>query len=160
MQASQCGQISRSSYLSCGAAFFARKLLVFDSLRSFRSWSANGQNSTLNRGGGRIGVNVGDSRRAYCSRRALRQARRTLFAVMIISLRGIVGIEEKTLSYSGCRISYWSRKSCAEIIVWHFASMCKLQPWISVIAKLTISLLEPCSERLFPSFHNSLDLTP
>jgi len=76
----------------------ARSVLDLDSLRSFRRLSANGQNSTLKRGGGSMGDRMGDSRRAYCSRRAVRQARRTLLAVVIMSSMGIVGVEEKTLS--------------------------------------------------------------
>jgi hypothetical protein len=160
MHASQWGHISRSSYLSCGTAFFARRLLVFDSLRSFRSWSANGQNSTLNRGGGRMGVKVGFSRRAYCSRRAVRQARRMLLAVVIISSIGAIGVEAKTLSYSGCRSSYWSRRSCAERMVWHFASRCKLQPIQIGQAGLTISFFETSSKLFLSLFHESLNLAP
>jgi hypothetical protein len=106
IHALQCGQISRSSYLSWGCAFFARKALVLVSFRSLRSCSANGQNSTLKRGGGSTGERIGVSRRAYWSRNAVRQARRTLFAVVIMSSMGVIGVAENALSYSGCLISY------------------------------------------------------
>jgi hypothetical protein len=79
-------------------ARLARRLLCFDSLRSARSWLAKGQNSTLKRGGGRMGVNVGHSRRAYCSRRAVRQARRMDLAVVMMSSIGTVGVDVNTLS--------------------------------------------------------------
>jgi hypothetical protein len=45
-----------------------------------------------------MGVKVGDSRRAYWSRRAVRQARRMDLAVVIMSSMGTVGVEVKTLS--------------------------------------------------------------
>jgi hypothetical protein len=45
-----------------------------------------------------MGDRMGDSRRAYCSRRAVRQARRVLLAIVIMSSMGIIGVEEKTLS--------------------------------------------------------------
>lgn len=96
-------------------------MLVLVSLRSLRSWSANGQNSTLNRGGGSTGERMGVSRRAYWSRNAVKQARRTLFAVVMMSSMGVIGVAENALSYSGCLISYWTRSSCADSTVLHFS---------------------------------------
>lgn len=85
MMASQWGHSSRSSCRSFGRSFCVRKVLARDFLRSLRSWSAKGQYSTLNRGGGRDGESEAlVPKRANWSRRADRTVRWIDLAVVMM----------------------------------------------------------------------------